>query len=186
MHKKRFATREIILSGLFCGLMIVGANLRIQFPMVPLTFQPFFAILSGLLLGSTLGVLSQTAYLLLGLMGLPVFASGGGGFLYATKPTFGFILGFVLAAYLAGKCIGTGNRPPFRRILLASLSGLAGIYLIGILYMYGIQTLYLAKSVSLLTITKGMLLFLLKDAVLFVAASALAYRIIPVLRRGTR
>ena len=184
INRKKFSTRDVILAGLFCGLMIVGANLRIQFPMVPLTFQPFFAILSGLLLGASLGAISQTAYLLLGLVGLPVFAGGSSGLLYVLKPTFGFLLGFILSAWITGTIIGRLRKPRFLHILLSSLAGLLVIYILGILYMYGIQTFYLDQIVSIPTIAKGMVLFLLKDAVLFIAASAVSFRLIPMLRKG--
>ena len=186
MTKKRFSTRDLILAGLFSGLMIVGANLRIQFPLVPLTFQPFFAVLAGMLLGSTLGLLSQIAYLALGLVGLPVFAGGSAGILYVLKPTFGFLLGFALSAWLAGLMIGTRAKPGFPRILASAAIGLFSIYLLGILYMYAIQAVYLSKPVSLPDIIKGMLPFFLKDAVLFVAASAGSARLIPLLRRNGR
>jgi len=186
MANKKFSTRDLILAGLFSGLMIVGASLRIQFPLIPLTFQPFFAILSGLLLGSTLGLFSQIAYLLLGLVGLPVFAGGSAGLLYVLKPTFGFLLGFALSAWLAGRLVGTSFKPGFLRVLTSAMSGLIVIYVLGILYMYGIQAFYLAKAMSLADIAKGMLPFFLKDAVLFAGASVAATRLIPLLRQNKR
>jgi biotin transport system substrate-specific component len=184
MAKRRFNTRDIILAGLFSGLMIAGASLRIQFPLVPLTFQPFFAILSGLLLGPVLGLFSQFAYLMLGLIGIPVFAGGSAGILYVFKPTFGFLIGFALSAWLAGWLVGSHARPGFLRVLASALAGLIVIYSVGILYMYGIQAFYLAKTVHLADIAKGMLPFLVKDAVLFAGASVVSVRLIPLLRRG--
>jgi biotin transport system substrate-specific component len=102
MSHRQTQTRNLILAGLFSALMIVGANLRIPFPWVPLTFQPFFAILSGLLLGASVGMVSQGAYLLLvwpdcrfSPMAQPVCCM-------STRPTFGFLIGFVLASGVAG------------------------------------------------------------------------------------
>ena len=183
---RRMNTRNLILAGLFCALMVVGANLRIPFPLVPLTFQPFFAILSGLLLGASLGMISQGAYLLLGLAGLPVFAGGSAGLLYVTKPTFGFLIGFLLAAGLAGLLTRGSPRPGLLRVTMASLAGLCVVYAVGVLYMYLIQSLYLAMAVSLGGIAKGMLPFFLKDLALFLAASALAVRLMPLVRTGNR
>ncbi len=182
MTKKRFSTRDIILAGLFCGLMIVGANLRIPFALVPLTFQPFFAVLSGLLLGPALASLSMSAYILLGLAGLPVFASSGAGISYVLQVSFGFLIGFLLSAWVSGTIANGKNRPTFARMLSASAAGLVAIYAVGILYMYGIQSIYLAKSVTLFSLAKVMLPFFLKDAVLFAGASLLAARLVPLLR----
>jgi biotin transport system substrate-specific component len=184
MSHRQTQTRNLILAGLFSALMIVGANLRIPFPLVPLTFQPFFAILSGLLLGASVGMVSQAAYLLLGLAGLPVFADGSAGLLYVTRPTFGFLIGFVLASGVAGLLTRGTEKPTFKRVALASLAGLGIIYGIGVLYMYLIQSLYFAMDVSLMVIVKGMSLFFLKDLLLFLAASVLAVRLIPLLRRS--
>ena len=182
----RIDTRQMILMGLFCGLMVVGANLRIPFPLVPLTFQPFFAILSGLLLGASMGMLSQIAYLLLGLAGLPVFAGGSAGLLYVTKPTFGFLIGFLIAAGLAGALTAKSNRPSALQVTMASLAGLGVIYVVGVGYMYAIQSLYLGTEATLPAIAKGMIPFFLKDLALFLAASALAVRLIPLVRNRKR
>ena len=182
----RLNTRQLILAGLFCGLMVVGANLRIPFPLVPLTFQPFFAILSGLLLGATMGMLSQVAYLLLGLAGLPVFAGGSAGLLYVTKPTFGFLIGFLIAAGVAGFLTGRNSKPSALQVTLASIAGLSVIYLVGVVYMYAIQSLYLGTEATLAGIAKGMIPFFLKDLALFLAASALAVRLIPLVRNRAR
>jgi biotin transport system substrate-specific component len=184
MAGKRYSTRDLILAGLFSGLMIAGAGLRIQFPLVPLTFQPFFAILSGLLLGPSLGLLSQSAYILLGLVGIPVFAGGSAGLLYVLKPTFGFLIGFALSAWLSGWMAGLRVKPGFAWILASAFSGLVVLYFVGILYMYGIQAFYLAKAVTLADIAAGMLPFFAKDAVLFAGASAVSARMIPLLRQG--
>lgn len=183
MTKKMFSARDLVLSGLFCGLMIVGANLRIPFPLVPLTFQPFFAILSGLLLGPVLGALSLIIYLLLGLAGLPVFAGASAGPLYVLQPTFGFLLGFMLAALAAGKLTWRKAKLSLADILLASLVGLLIIYVAGILYMFLIQTLYLANEVTVLGLTMAMVPFFIKDLVLFAGASVLASRLIPLVRK---
>ena len=184
MSQRYSQTRNLVLAGLFSALMIVGANLRIPFPLVPLTFQPFFAILSGLLLGASAGMVSQAAYLLLGLAGLPVFAGGSAGLLYVAKPTFGFLLGFLLASGVAGLLTRGAGRKGFRHIVLASLVGLGVIYLVGVLYMYFIQSLYLAMDVALWDVAKGMALFFLKDLMLFLAASVLAARLMPLVRRS--
>src|SRR5699024_8014799 len=72
---------------------------------VPITLQTFFAILSGLILGSRLGAFTMFVYMMLGLAGVPVFAQFKGGISMLLSPTFGFIVSFILIAYVAGKLV---------------------------------------------------------------------------------
>jgi len=105
--------REVILNKTLCRVMGVltfviltslGAFVRIPLPFspVPITLQTFFVLLSGALLGSNLGTISQLSYLLLGVSGLPVFTGAGSGIFYLLGPTGGYILGFVLAVSFIG------------------------------------------------------------------------------------
>lgn len=90
--------------GFFIVLTALSAFVRIPLPFtpVPLTLQTFFVLLSGALLGKRLGVFSQVSYMLLGLTGLQVFTGSGSGSLYLLGPTGGYIIGFILASFLAG------------------------------------------------------------------------------------
>ncbi|MDI6883466.1 MAG: biotin transporter BioY, partial [Patescibacteria group bacterium] len=89
--------KDIILVLSFAIVSGVCAKLKIEIGMVPITMQTFAVLLSGALLGSKRGALSQITYLLMGLAGVPWFARGGG-IGYLLSPTFGYIVGFVLAA----------------------------------------------------------------------------------------
>ena len=68
-------TRALILTALFAALTAVGAFLRIPFPIAPITLQVFFTAMAGVLLGPRYGALSQLVYVVLGLIGLPVFTA---------------------------------------------------------------------------------------------------------------
>ena len=70
-------TKSLIYCGLFTALIAVGAFIKIPVPVVPFTLQYLFTMMAGLLLGSKLGALSVTFYMLLGLAGLPIFSEGG-------------------------------------------------------------------------------------------------------------
>lgn len=87
--------RDLAVGGLFTALIAVGAFIQITIPVQPVpmhvTMQFFFVILSGLLLGAKRSLLSVCTYLMLGLCGFPIFASGGGP-AYLLKPTFGFLM----------------------------------------------------------------------------------------------
>ena len=94
-------TRTLILTALFAALTAVGAFLKIPFPLAAITLQFFFTAMAGTLLGKKYGALSQAVYVLLGLVGVPIFALGGG-FSYIFQPTFGFLLGLIPAAWVIG------------------------------------------------------------------------------------
>ena len=73
---------------------------KIPVPVVPFTLQLLFTMTAGLLLGGKLVAASVGAYILIGLLGLPVFAEGGGP-AYILKPSFGYIIGFAAASFSA-------------------------------------------------------------------------------------
>ena len=115
---------------LFTALTAVGAFIKIPVPVVPFTLQFLFTMLAGLLLGGRLGAVSVLAYALLGLAGLPIFAEGGG-FWYLLKPSFGYILGFILAAYVTGRMTEKREGQTLGKILIANFIGLAIVYGVG-------------------------------------------------------
>ncbi len=86
-------------------LLAVSAKIKIPFYPVPMTMQTFVVLLIGILLGAKIGLLTVSLYLLEGIFGLPVFAGTpekGIGFAYFVGPTMGYLLGFLIAVYLAG------------------------------------------------------------------------------------
>ena len=85
---QRVKTKDRILCAMFVALIAIGAFLKIPVPVVPFTLQFLFTTLAGLLLGGKKGCLSVCLYIILGLIGLPIFAQGGGiGYLF--QPSFG-------------------------------------------------------------------------------------------------
>jgi biotin transport system substrate-specific component len=108
--------KEIIVNKTLCRIIGVlafiiltalGAFVRIPLPFspVPITLQTFFVLLSGAFLGSNLGAITQLSYISLGVLGLPVFTGAGSGLLYLFGPTGGYLVGFVFASFLIGRCI---------------------------------------------------------------------------------
>lgn len=141
-------TRDIILAGLFAALTAVGAFLRIPLPVVPFTMQLFFCVFAGILLGSKVGMLSQLIYVLIGLCGIPVFTKGGGP-AYIFQTSFGYLIGFVVGAYAAGKTLEIIKKYNVFTCLIACLVGTLFIYLIGVPYIYLISTLYFGSEMTL-------------------------------------
>ncbi|WP_297513587.1 biotin transporter BioY [Thermococcus sp.] len=121
--------REVALAGLFVALTAVSAQVQIPLGPVPFTLQVFGVILSGLLLGSRLGFISQALYILAGAIGLPVFAGFTGGFAHLYGPTGGYLLAFPIASLLAGLFAERSER--VEAWLLGSILGIGVIYLLG-------------------------------------------------------
>lgn len=128
-------TKSIIYCGLFTALIAVGAFIKIPVPVVPFTLQYLFTMLAGLLLGARLGALSVFAYMVLGLAGLPIFTEGGG-LWYVFKPSFGYIIGFVVGTFVTGWLAEHMKQKTVSHYLAANLAGLMVVYTFGMVYYY--------------------------------------------------
>ena len=171
VRKKTGKNRVLAQCALFVVLMVVAAFIRIPFPLVPLTFQTAVAVSAGLLLGPAAGAASMGVYLFMGLLGLPVFA-GGGGFAYVLELTFGYLLGFVAAAFVAGAVRG-GGRLTFARAAMAALAGCAVNYLVGVPYFVVIWHFYMQNGGLWRAVLLYNVAYLPKDiALCFLAAAA--------------
>ena len=99
--KEILSTKSMILSALFVALIAIGAFIKVPVPVCPFTLQLLFTTLAGLLLGANLGFVSVCVYIIIGLIGIPIFTEGGGlGYIF--QPTFGYLIGFAFGAYVAG------------------------------------------------------------------------------------
>lgn len=188
MTKKRFRAVDLTFMALFAALMGVGANIT-QFLVVggvPITLQTFFAIMAGAILGSRLGTLSMILYILIGLVGAPVFAQFTAGPVILIKPTFGFILSYILVTYVIGKIIESVKNPSFSRFLIACIIGLVLNYLIGTNYMYFAYKLWAAapEGFTYKLAWIWMLPPLPKDIILTILTAVMAPRIYRALHRS--
>lgn len=175
-------TKNMILVALFAALTAVGAFIRIPLGISTITLQFLFTALAGVLLGARLGALSQAIYVGLGLIGVPLFASGGG-IQYVFHPTFGFLLGLIPAAYLIG--LLTESDRSAGRVAVACSAGLAILYLIGVPYMGGVVNLYMGKGLTLWQILKsGMLIYLPGDCLKIAVCAVTAPRLSLTLSRA--
>jgi biotin transport system substrate-specific component len=174
-------TRQLARGALFVALIAVGAFIRIPIPVIPFTLQTLFVMLAGMLLGKNMGALSCLVYMLLGLFGVPVFTSGGG-FGYVLQPTFGYLVGFVIGAYVTGAVAHGGEKVTYRRLLVAAFAGLAVIYAVGVAYLYLISNLYLGKAVTVwYALLYGFLITLPGDVAKALVAGYLALKVLPVI-----
>ena len=109
MKHNKLHIQDLCLIGLFTAVLAIMAQIAFPMPFgVPMTMQSFAVTLAGIVLGSRNGALSTFIYMLVGLIGLPVFANFMGGWQVLVGPTGGFILSFPLMAYLIG--LGTELR----------------------------------------------------------------------------
>ena len=135
------ATKNLTLCALFAALIAIGTHIRIPTPLLPLTLQTLFVVLSGLVLGRKFGAVSVCVYVLAGVIGLPVFTGS------VMNPTFGYIVGFVPGAWLAGY-IAEKFRPNFWTWTLGGIAGTAVIYAVGIPYYYVMSKYYLGNELG--------------------------------------
>ncbi len=166
--------RRIAYISVFAALTAVGAMVSIPLPFssIPFTLQVLFVLLSGLVLGPVDGALSQIVYLLMGAVGLPVFAGFSGGLGIILGKSGGYLVGFVFASFFVGLLGKTTN---FVRLYLVSVLGLLLIYLFGALQLSLVMALGFKKAVIV-----GVLPFIPFDLVKAAMAVFVALRL-----RGT-
>lgn len=180
--KRKLRTIDLTLAGMFVALMAIGANITSFIPFmvvggVPITLQTFFAILAGVLLGSRLGSITMMVYTLVGFVGVPVFAQFGAGPSIIFSPTFGFILAFIIMAYVIGKLVE--KKKDLSTFVMASLIGLVINYLIGTNWMYFSYKLWAAApdGFTYRMAWLWMMAPLPKDIILAVFAGVMAHRL---------
>lgn len=121
------------------GSIFVAAAAQITVPMwpVPMTLQTFAVLAVGGAYGARLGAITLGLYLLEGLVGLPFFAGGQSGFLKegVLISSGGYIVGFILAAWLVGRLFESGWANSWSKMILAALAGAAVLYVPGLIWL---------------------------------------------------
>ena len=159
------------------GSALLGISAQIKIPLypVPVTGQTLVVLMIGMAYGSRLGAATLLAYLVEGGMGLPVFAGGGAGWATLAGPTGGYLIGFLVAAFILGLLAERGmGRGPVSTAL-AMIVGTALIYVFGVMHLSGF--IGFEKAVA-----AGLLPFLYGDALKLVVAAGL----MPLAWRGVR
>lgn len=155
----------LVLGG--AAFVAVAAQIAIPLPFtpVPLTLQTFAVLLTGAALGSLRGVLAMTVYALVGMAGAPIYSQGASGFGGAT---FGYILGFIAAAFIVGRLAENGaSTTPFRA---------AGLMVIGNIAIYAVGVSWLKVSMDMtwsMAIALGVTPFLIGDLIKIALAAGL-------------
>jgi len=169
--------KPLIYAALFAALTAIGAFIKIPLPIspVPITLQVFFVLLAGLVLGARWGGTSMTVYVILGIIGLPVFSGGSSGLGVLFGPTGGYLLGFIAGAFVIGLLY---KRTGSTRVgaIIAMSAGLIVIYLMGVIQLSSAAQMPIQQAVAV-----GVLPFLIGDAIKIAAALIVADRIRPLI-----
>ncbi|MCC7119019.1 MAG: biotin transporter BioY [Anaerolineales bacterium] len=160
-------TRNLIL--ILLGSLCVALFAQIEIPMqpVPITGQTFAVLLIGALLGSKRGAAAILVYIAEGALGLPFFAGGGSGLATLTGTTAGYLVGFVVAAYVIGWLAERGLERSVQTSLIPFFIGTLIIYFFGVSWLS-----YLLGSLSK-GFQFGLIPFLFGDALKLIAAALL-------------
>ncbi len=167
-------------AAVMAAVTAVAAQISVPLFAVPFTLQVLAVVLSGLLLGPRYGALSQAIYVLLGAVGVPVFAQFSGGLAVVLGPTGGYLVSYPIAAAVAGLAARAARDAARRRALWTSFvwgcAGLAVIYAFGAIWLPVVTDLPLAVA-----LTQGVLIFLPFDLIKVALAALVAVAAAPAI-----
>ncbi len=127
---------------------------------------------------------SQLLYVIIGLIGIPVFTKGGGP-QYVFNPTFGYLIGFIVGAYIIGLIVAKFKKINFISVFISTTVGLMSIYFFGVIYLMIIQNMYIGINMTIgQSILVGVVPFLPGDIFLNILISILTPSIIKKLRKS--
>lgn len=179
--KQAQTTKKLILCAMFTTLIVVGTFIKVPLPFLPFTMQFFFTMLAAMLLGGKWGAISVALYMVLGLIGLPVFTEGGG-IWYIFKPSFGYIPGYVIGTFVTGKMVEMKKDYKLGWLILSNFIGVIIVYFVGMVYYYAICNYVIDTPIGVMqVILYCFLLIIPKDIMLCVVTAVIAKRLKPVI-----
>lgn len=155
----------LIVAGSLLVATLAQITIPLPFTPVPLTGQTFGVLLVGAALGSKRGLASMILYIVEGAIGLPFFAGGASGWHVLVGATAGYLVGFIVAAYVIGLLAERGLERTVRTSFVPFFIGTLVIYSFGVAWL-GIVLGSLSKA-----IVAGLLPFLIGDAIKLILAS---------------
>ena len=181
---KRTDIRKLTVSSLFCALLVVSAFISIPVPFlaIKITLQTMIIFIACAVLPPVYSFTSVFLYVLLGLFGLPVF-SGGSGPMYVLSPSFGFLIGMIIASPIMSKINRLEFSKKLIRYIVSCVVGTIIIYLIGVPYLYIILKLHMNQNINFsYALVFGGLMFLPFDLL----KAIIAYPIVVLLRKNLK
>lgn len=178
---KELTTTDMTQIALSTAMLSLSAFIAIPIGPVPVTLQVFFFLIIPALLGPYKGTIALSLYVLLGLLGLPVFAGGSGGFQTILSPSFGYLLGQVILAPLVGY-IGTKKKGASMVHLTSYMVAVIMLlYVVGMSYQYWVMNTVLSTPISFQAIVAGNVFVFLPLDILKASTAAIIYNRIHVL-----
>ena len=143
---KKLTTYQLTLTAVMAAVICVLGPISIAIPVspVPISLGSMAVYLAVTVLGMKLGTLSCLIYLLLGLVGLPVFAGGSAGAAKLFGPTGGYLIGYLFLALIAGAFVGRFAENKWKNIACAALG-----MILGTIVLYALGTAWLAYSAGM-------------------------------------
>ena len=140
---KKNILKNIILSAIFVALISIGGLISFNFPFInlPFSLQVLFVLLTAIVLGPLFGTISILIYVLLGVIGFPVFANMKSGPFVLIGPTGGFLIGFIVCAPIVASLSKKIN------IIFSLFVGLFVIYLFGLVQYSIVANVNIIKSI---------------------------------------
>ena len=177
--ESNFNLRMTVYCALFTALIIIGGYISIPIPVgpVPIALADFFVMLTGLFLGWKYGLICVSLYIVLGALGMPVFAGGSAGLAVLFGPTGGFLFGYLLMAasigFISGK-MKTSVIPLVASYLIPLIIGNIFLYLPGLSWLKFVLNLSWAAAIA-----AGLSPFLIGAVIKIAAAAALGSVLLP-------
>jgi biotin transport system substrate-specific component len=169
MAADKTSTKGLVYASLFGALTAAGAFIVIPLPPVPITAQTFFLNVAAILLGGPLGAVSQFIYVMLGVVGIPVFAGGKAGLGVIFGPTGGYLLGFIIAAFVIGMVDRMRKSAGIFWHIFSMLIGMLIIYSLGSLQLAVVAKMSFHKALA-----AGVLPFLPGDIIKILLAAIIS------------
>ena len=168
--------KMIVYTSLFVAFIAIGAFIIIPIGPVPIVLQNMFVLLAGIILGPVWGLACVGIYLLIGLVGLPVFSGGGSGIGRLFGPTGGYLLGYLPAVFVTAS-ISKGLGKKMSSDIIAMLIGSLIVYAAGVPWLKIVTSMTYEKALAV-----GMYPFLIPDALKIIAAAFIVKAIRPVIK----
>ena len=167
MQKKKFSLTQLIFMALMAAVMCIAGPLAVPIGPVPITLTNLVIYIAVGVLGTTQGTISYCLYLLLGMVGLPVFSGYAGGLGKLTGPTGGYLIGFIAMILIGGIIMEKTNRN-IVATCIAWVVGTAAAYLFGTIWF-----VYLMHCSVMYALTICVFPFIIGDIVKIIVGTIL-------------
>ncbi|OOM74818.1 biotin transporter BioY [Clostridium puniceum] len=169
--KLNLSIKEITLVGMCAALMAIFSQLSIPLPFtsVPITLQVFCLVILSVIVGAKVGTLALIVYVIIGTIGLPVFANFHSGFGVLVGPTGGYIVGFIIMAFLIGYASSKQNK---FFLFIASYMGVIIDLLLGTIQLKIVTGMTMQAA-----LISGLYPFILKDFITVTIAVTIGLKV---------